>query len=222
MAANMKSYTFGFVGLGNMGSNMAHNLSVFAEKRGMPKVRVWNRTRGKVEYLVDEAYCEFASSMDEISRTCDIVQTCLANDEVAISIYRTFFAAENVSGTIFVDHSTLYPTTATTLQAEAKRKGAHFLSCPVFGPPAAAKSAGLLMVLSGDESAREIMTPILVPAIGKGVIDCGDDCSKGALLKLLGNSCILGTIELLSESFTLAEKTGFDTNLFYDFIREPL
>lgn len=188
----------------------------------MPKVRIWNRTRSKAESLLDEAYCEFASSLEEISRTCDIVQTCLTNDEVALSIYRTFFTAENVSGTIFVDHSTLYPTTATILQAEAKQKGAHFLSCPVFGPPAAAKSAGLLIALSGDESTREIMKPILVPAIGKGVIDCGDNCSKGALLKLLGNNCILGTIELLSESFTLAEKTGFDANLFYEFIRKSL
>lgn len=38
-------------------------------------------------------------------------------------------------------------------------------------------------------------------------------------MKILGNNCILGTIELLSESFTLAEKTGFDAGIFYDFIR---
>lgn len=220
MSANMKSYTFGFVGLGNMGSNMARNLSVFAEKNGMPKVRIWNRTQSKGEHLVDETYCEFASSLEDISTSCDIVQTCLANDDVAVSIYQSFFAAENVSGTIFLDHSTLYPTTATTLQEEAKQKGAHFLSSPVFGPPAAAKSAQLLITLSGDASAKEIVKPILVPAVGKSVIDCGEDCSKGALLKLLGNNCILGTIELLSESFTLAEKTGFDLNQFYDFIRK--
>ena len=147
------------------------------------------------------------------------MHTCLANDEVAFSVYRQFFHAANVQGTIFVDHSTLFPTTSTALQAEASSKGAHFLSCPVFGPPAAAKSAGLLVVVSGDPSARETVKPYLVPTIGKAILDCGDDSSKGALMKILGNNCILGTIELLSESFTLAEKTGFDAGIFYDFIR---
>jgi len=94
------------------------------------------------------------------------------------------------------------------------------MSCPVFGPPAAAKSAGLLIVLSGTEEARRTVKSYIVPTLGKGVIDCGEETSKGALLKILGNNCILGTIELLSESFTLAEKTGFDTDIFYEFIRE--
>ena len=73
--------------------------------------------------------------------------------------------------------------------------------------------------MSGDRAARETVKEYIVPTIGKGVIDCGDVTSKGALLKILGNNCILGTIELLSESFTLAEKTGFDTDLYYEFIR---
>ena len=37
-------------------------------------------------------------------------------------------------------------------------------------------------------------------------------------MKILGNNCILGTIELLSESFTLVEKTGFDAGMYYEFI----
>ncbi|KKA16335.1 hypothetical protein T310_10069 [Rasamsonia emersonii CBS 393.64] len=123
-------------------------------------------------------------------------------------------------GAIYVDHSTLFPTTTETLQEEARQNGVHFLSCPVFGPPAVAKSAGLLIAVSGDSAVREVVKEYLVPALGKGVLDCGDKTSKGALLKILGNNCILGTIELLSESFALAEKTGFDANLFYKFIQQ--
>lgn len=219
MAPDSRSKTFGFVGLGNMGSQMAFNLATYAQQNALPRVRIWNRTRSKIEYLAQEAHCEIVSSLEEVADQCDIVHTCLANDEVAFSVYRQFFQAANVRGTIFVDHSTLFPTTSTALQSEASSKGAHFLSCPVFGPPAAAKSAGLLVVVSGDSSARETVKPYLVPTIGKAVLDCGDDSSKGALMKILGNNCILGTIELLSESFTLAEKTGFDAGIFYDFIR---
>lgn len=209
--------TLGFVGLGNMGSHMASNLASYAQNRGLPKVRIWNRTRGKAERL-SEGHCEIAPSVGSIASACDIVHGCLANDEVALSVYRQLFAAKK-EGAIYVDHSTLYPTTSETLQREGRESGVHFLSCPVFGPPAAAKSAGLLVAVSGDSAARERVKEYIVPTIGKGVLDCGDATSRGALLKILGNNCILGTIELLSESFTLAEKTGFDTDLFYEFIR---
>lgn len=219
MAPDSRLRIFGFVGLGNMGSQMASNLATYAQENGIPRVKIWNRTRSKIEYLAQEAHCEVLSSIEQVADECDIIHTCLANDEVAFSVYRQFFQAANVRGVVFVDHSTLFPTTSTALQSEASSKGAFFLSCPVFGPPAAAKSAGLLVVVSGNSTARETVKPYLVPTIGKAILDCGDDSSKGALMKILGNNCILGTIELLSESFTLAEKTGFDAGIFYDFIR---
>jgi 3-hydroxyisobutyrate dehydrogenase-like beta-hydroxyacid dehydrogenase len=142
---------------------------------------------------------------------------CLANDEVAISVVRRLISSGK-QDLILVDHSTLFPTTSKMLQEESGHLGVSFCSCPVFGPPAAAKSAQLLVTLSGRGPARNTLKGYIVPTVGKTVIDCGDDTSKGALLKILGNSCILGTIELLSESFTLAEKTGFDVGLFYEFI----
>ena len=218
MSASPRSFAFGFVGLGNMGSQMARNLATYAEQNGLPAVRVWNRTRSKIEPLAQEANCEIVSSLEEVAEKCDVVHTCLANDLVALSVYRQFFSTKS-AGTILVDHSTLYHTTAVTLQTEAAQVGMHYLSCPVFGPPAAAKSAQLLVVLSGDAASRDLVRQYIVPTIGKGALDAGEDASQGALMKLLGNNCILGTIELLSESFTLAEKTGFDVSLFYEFIR---
>jgi len=216
---NNNNVTFGFIGLGNMGSMMAHNLATYALSKGLPKVQIWNRTRSKIEHLAANSHCEIADSIYDVARKCNIIHTCLANDGVAFSICREIFQARN-QGLILVDHSTLFPTTSSALNEEAQQAGVSFMSCPVFGPPAAAKSAGLLIVLSGKEEAREKVKAYIVPTLGKGAIDCGEDTSKGALLKILGNNCILGTIELLSESFTLAEKTGFDTNIFYDFIQQ--
>lgn len=220
MAPNYELKNYGFVGLGNMGSQMAANLAGYAQKNGLQRVLVWNRTRGKIEYLQNESYCEIVSDLEDLAQRCDVIHTCLANDEVALSIYQQLFAGSQKRSTIFVDHSTLFPTTSAALQEEARSSNLSFLSCPVFGPPTAAKSAGLLVVLSGDEAAKEAIKSYIVPTIGKGVLDCGPDAAKGALMKILGNNCILGTIELLSESFTLAEKTGFDAGIFYEFIRK--
>ncbi|KAI0883742.1 NAD(P)-binding protein [Annulohypoxylon maeteangense] len=218
-SANSASVSFGFVGLGNMGSVMSQNLAGYAQKEGFPKVKIWNRSRGKAEQLAREGFFEVSDTLEDLGKSCDIIHACLANDEVALSVYRQILDAAK-SGVILADHSTLFPDTSTTLRAEAVAKGSSFLSCPVFGPPAAAKSANLLVVLSGDEKSRATLKKYVVPTLGRAIIDCGDDTRKGALLKILGNSCILGTIELLSESFTLAEKTGFDAELFYEFIQQ--
>ncbi|KAI1460019.1 NAD(P)-binding protein [Annulohypoxylon moriforme] len=218
-SASSTPLSFGFVGLGNMGSVMSQNLAGYAQKEGFPKVKIWNRSRGKAEQLSAEGFFEVSDTLEGLAKGCNIIHACLANDEVALSIYQQILGAAE-PGVVLVDHSTLYPGTSSTLRAEANAKGSHFLSCPVFGPPTAAKSANLLIVLSGDEKPRETLKKYVVPTLGRAVIDCGDDTRKGALLKILGNSCILGTIELLSESFTLAEKTGFDAELFYDFIQQ--
>ena len=201
-----------------MGSQMSHNLALYAENKGLPKVQVWNRTRAKIEDTAKESYFEISDTIEQLVQKCDIIHACLANDEVALSVYRQVLATGKPN-LILVDHSTLFPTTSSLIASEAVDKDCYFLSCPVFGPPAAAKSASLIVVLSGNQTACATVQEYIVPTIGKALIQCGPDTSKGALLKILGNNCILGTIELLSESFTLAEKSGFDTGLFYDFIR---
>jgi len=220
MASPPQNLTLGFVGLGNMGSQMAFNLSVYAEKNSLPPLRLWNRTRSKIEPLAQSSHSTIVSTLPEMATQCDVIHTCLANDEVAFSVYREFFKTSSAAGTIFADHSTLYPATATALEKEAQEAGMTYLSCPVFGPPAAAKGAQLLVVLSGDAKGRELLRSYVVPTIGKAILDAGPQAEKGALMKLLGNNCILGTIELLSESFTLAEKTGFEAGLFYEFIKQ--
>ncbi|KAI1100865.1 NAD(P)-binding protein [Jackrogersella minutella] len=167
-STNSVVLSFGFVGLGNMGTVMSR--------------------------LVEHGFFEVSDTLEDVAKDCDIIHACLANDEAA------------KPGVVVADHSTLYPTTSSILFAEAEAKGLNFLSCPVFGPPSAAKSASLLVVVSGNDKSRELLKSYVVPSLGRATIDCGGDTRKVALLKILGNSCILGTIELLSESFTLAEK----------------
>ncbi|KAI1751971.1 NAD binding domain of 6-phosphogluconate dehydrogenase-domain-containing protein [Xylaria castorea] len=217
MKMTTRARSFGFIGLGNMGSQMAHNLSMYSEKQAYQRMQIWNRSSAKSKQLADICYCEVAISIQSLVQACDIIHMCLANDDVAHAIVDEVLAVQK-QGIIIVDHSTLFPTTSRALQEKAALSGVIFCSCPVFGPPAAAKNAALLVALAGPGEARNVLKEYIVPVIGKAMIDCGEDASQGALLKILGNNCILGTIELLSESFTLAEKTGLDMNHFYDFI----
>lgn len=51
-------------------------------------------------------------------------------------------------------------------------------------------------------------------------MDFGKEASKAASFKLIGNSMILSTIEMLSETMTLAEKNGIGSNRVLEWIKD--
>jgi 3-hydroxyisobutyrate dehydrogenase-like beta-hydroxyacid dehydrogenase len=107
---------------------------------------------------------------------------------------------------------------------------ARFITCPIFGAPPAAAKALLIAVMSGDYRSKKEVAYLLVPAAARKVIDLGGNVEKGLgihffnggiisifatapTFKLIGNSLILGTMEVMAESLTLAEKAGVDPNV---------
>lgn len=110
------THTVGFIGLGNMGSQMAHNLSLYS--KFLSPVQIWNRSRRKSEQFVEQNVAKVADSIESLAQACDIIHMCLANDEVALSVVRQILAVGK-QGLILVDHSTLFLTTSKLLLDEA-------------------------------------------------------------------------------------------------------
>ncbi|KZT54131.1 hypothetical protein CALCODRAFT_22767 [Calocera cornea HHB12733] len=223
---------YGFIGLGNMGFEMALNLA-----RSLPAgthLTVWNRTRAKCDALLaaaGEDRVRIAHTVQEVVQRCYVVITSLGTDQVVEETYEKLYKAHDakvhqVTGartrtTIFIDTSTIYPTLAAKLDSHCEQNPhRHFLMCPIFGPPAAAKSAQLVLVLAGAHAAKKEVAYALVPAIGRKIIDVGENVERAASFKLIGNGMILGTIEMLSEAMTMAEKSGLGGELFYSFIKD--
>lgn len=50
--------------------------------------------------------------------------------------------------------------------------------------------------------------------------DFGEDPSKASTFKLIGNSMIISTLEMLSETMTLADKTGIGSERVLDWIKD--
>ena len=63
---------------------------------------------------------------------------------------------------------------------------ATFIMSPVFGAPAVAQAAQLLIVMSGDYRAKKEVAHILHPACGRKVMDLGGNIEKGAFILLSG------------------------------------
>jgi hypothetical protein len=93
-----------------------------------------------------------------------------------------------------------------------------------FRSTARVEDASLMIALSGDYRSKKEVAYTLIPAIGRHVIDLGRNIEKGRALshtlffllkpvaqaptfKLISNSLILGSIELISEAYTVAEKS---------------
>jgi len=161
----------------------------------------------------------------DVATKCDIVLTSLASDEVVRSVYKEIAAALQAQpptkNRIFVEASTIYPSVAGELDALISAiPYCHLVTGPVFGPPAMADKATLIVLLSGDYRSKKEVAYTLVPAIGRRVIDLGGNVEKAPTFKLIGNSLILGSIELIAESYTIAEKTGVGQELVYEYIKE--
>ncbi|GAA5961463.1 hypothetical protein JCM8115_003458 [Rhodotorula mucilaginosa] len=224
----LETMQWGFLGLGNMGVHMADNLAkhLASLEHDHPPLLLFNRTHSKLPPKSDSV--QHADSARQLAERCDVVVTSLANDQAVQAVYAELYEGAKIRGkqgkaTIFIDTSTLYPTTCGQLEREAtKIPGAVYLCAPVFGPPPMAQEAKLVFVLSGDVFAKKKVAPYLVPAIGRRILDVGSDVERAASLKLIGNGTIVCLIEVLSECMTLAGQTGVGESLYYEFIKEFL
>lgn len=229
-------YQVGFVGLGNMGCAMALNLSRGLAEMKLPPLLIYNRTRSKADELTKQqgAHMRVADSVEQVGKECSLVFTSLSNDEACTAVFKALCAGdESVRGggqhghrqskhhIVYADTSTIYPSTTGELErlvsSVPKR---HFIAAPAFGPPPSARAGTLLFAIAGTYASKQALAPFCVPHMGRKILDFGSDPEKATTFKLIGNSMILGTIELLSETMTLADKTGVGSDRFYEFIQE--
>ena len=66
---------------------------------------------------------------------------------------------------------------------------AHLVMAPVFGAPAVAHTAQLIIIMAGDYRSKKEVAHLLVPAMGRKIIDLGGNLEKGTLLAALCTAC---------------------------------
>ncbi|KAN0064797.1 hypothetical protein ACQY0O_001854 [Thecaphora frezii] len=231
-------HQIGWVGLGNMGSKMALNLAkhIATLNPPLPPLLVFNRTASKAQELAksSDGLIRAVGSAAEIAHRCELIFTSLSNDAAVEEIYEELLkgeekrlghsAQERISSgmtTIFVETSTLYPTTTGGLERKVSSlPKRHFIAAPAFGPPPLAAEAKLVFAVAGPHNSKKWVSQFLVPAMGRKIMDFGSDPERAASFKLIGNSLIVSTIEMLSETMTLADKTGVGAERLYEFLEE--
>nr|CAG8506451.1 10937_t:CDS:2 [Entrophospora candida] len=218
-----------FIGLGAMGYPMATNLQKYLAVNQFPNLLVYNRTYSKAQSLAESVGAIATQSLQDVAEQANIIFTCLLNDQAVSSIYKELlkysdprkFNNINNRSVIFIDCSTISPHVINEVKNEVEKIENRFLlACPVWGPPAKAQKAELVVIASGKQSIIDKIMHLLVPVLGKKAIPIGEDVTKAAKYKLVGNFFVGGIIEMLSEGLTFADKNDISRDKMMEFFEE--
>jgi 3-hydroxyisobutyrate dehydrogenase-like beta-hydroxyacid dehydrogenase len=197
--------TIGFIGLGNMGGNMAARYlaagyTVYGEASA----------RDGVQWLVDQGL-RWVDTPRDVAHAADIVMTSLPDDQVVESIASGAdgLLAGLSAGKIWADLSTINPATSRKLAARVRDEvpGAQMLDTPVSGSVPQVQTGTLTIMIGGAEEAfrraeavlRVLGTPEYVGGNGQGLA-----------LKLAINISLAVQMLAFSEGLLLAERGGVD------------
>lgn len=194
----------GFVGLGIMGAPMAANLM----KAGF-KVTVWNRTRARMDPLLERGAAG-AGSPAEVAAASDVTVSCVTNspDVEAITLGPGGIAEGGAPGSVYIDCSTIAPATARTVAGALATRGIAMLDAPVSGGDVGARAGTLAIMVGGDPATFERCLPVL-QAMGKTIVHVGP-AGAGQVVKLCNQ--VAGGLNLLAmaEAISLARGAGVD------------
>lgn len=198
----------GFVGLGRMGTAIAHNIL-----RAGFTVTVYNRTAARAGSLT-KAGAKVAPSPRAAAAGADVVVTCLMDDD---SVDGVVSGPEGVlaglrRGGIHVGTTTISPACAERLAALHADHGSHYVAAPVLGRPDVAATGQLRTFVAGDPDAIA-RCERLFTAYSLGAVNLGTSHRAANSLKLAVNYLVAAMIELMGEVFAFGEKSGIDATI---------
>ncbi len=201
----MEKQRVAFIGLGVMGYPMAGYLS----KAGY-ETKVYNRTKAKADKWAAEYNGIACETPREAAEGCDIVFTCVGNDNDVRSVV---YGEEGLlvglkSGAFLVDHTTTSAELAVELADACKKVGNHFIDAPVSGGQAGAENGVLTIMCGGEPSVFDHVAPVM-DVYAKQITLLGEN-GQGQRCKMVNQICIGGILQGLSEALLLAQKSGLD------------
>lgn len=174
----------GFIGLGNMGGHMAHNLV----KNGHNLV-VYDVSADAVKSLEAKG-AQGATSVADVAQAADTLVTMLPSSPHVHEVYMQHVFDGAKKGSLFIDCSTIDPNVTRQVAAEAKAKAFCMVDAPVSGGVGGAEAGTLTFMVGGALEDYEASKAYL-HGMGKNIVHCGD-VGTGQIAKIC-NNLVLGT-----------------------------
>lgn len=204
--------TVGFIGLGTMGRPMAMNLI----KAGHELFFYARRPEVATEFR--ELGAKQCQTPADVATAAEFVITIVTADpevrEVALGPRGIVEAAE--AGKIYIDMSTISPTTTREVGARLRDEGMGMVDAPVSGGPWGAEAGTLAIMAGGDEGDFNRCRPVF-EAMGKNIFHVGP-LGAGQTVKLVNQMIAGGTMTLIAEGMVLAKAAGADLEAVADVV----
>ena len=195
----------GFIGLGNMGAPMAHNLL----KAGH-QLSVFDLNAAAVESLVGAGALPVDSPTAIAQGNAELIITMLPAAAHVKSVYlgASGLIASSRAGVMLIDCSTIDPHSAREVAKAAAEHGNPMLDAPVSGGTGGAAAGTLTFMVGGSDADFDRAQPILV-AMGKNIVHCGA-AGNGQVAKVANNMLLGISMIGVAEAMALGVALGMD------------
>jgi 3-hydroxyisobutyrate dehydrogenase-like beta-hydroxyacid dehydrogenase len=205
----------GCIGTGKMGGPVARNLI-----RAGNDVLVYKRSQHGIEDLLETgSSVRITGSLKDLA-CCEVVFTCLP---LPVDVETTMsgpggLMAHMEPGTIYVDMSTIDPTTSHRLEKSAQNRGIGFLQCTLGKTPAHAEKAEEPLFIGGNRECFDRLAG-LWPVIGSPAHYLGT-VDAACAIKLVSNMIGMANLVVLSEGLHVLHKAGIDLNTSIELLQD--
>lgn len=186
-----------FLGTGLLGAAFAEA----AAKRG-DTVTAWNRSPDKALALAQFGVGAAATPAEAV-RDALRVHVVLKDDAVVEQVLALARSALSPDAVI-IDHTTTLPVLTAARAQRLNAEGVHYLHCPVFMGPAAARNAQGSMMVAGPTPLFESVKADLARMTGR-LEYLGERGDLAAVNKLFGNAMIIGAAAVMADVLTMAK-----------------
>ena len=194
----------GFIGLGNMGNEMARHLLA----AGHTLVTYARGERSRIN--ASRLGLTPLPSPGEVARESEVVFTMVTagSDVESIALGPDGIVQSDLPGMILVDMSTISPAIARNVGQRLGERGIVMLDAPVSGGVVGAKAASLTFFVGGEKAQFERVKPLL-ECMGKTIFHMGP-LGTGQVTKLANQIAQLACLQGAAEALLFAREQGAD------------
>ncbi|KAH7319836.1 NAD binding domain of 6-phosphogluconate dehydrogenase-domain-containing protein [Stachybotrys elegans] len=212
-ASRLESY--GFIGLGQMGYQMARNLQ--SKLTPNDTVSIFDVNPQAMSGLETEmksqssgARVELAASVFDASKDADVVFTVLPEPQHVQDVFKSILTDSlPKKNRVFIDCSTIDPSTSRKVAKSVSDAGqGTFIDAPMSGGVVGATAGTLTFMVGATEDVAARIEPTLL-LMGRKALHCGDQ-GAGLSAKLANNYLLAVNNIATAEAMNLGMKWGLD------------
>lgn len=200
--------TLGFIGLGDMGGQMAGHLAAAGNE-----VRGYDVDEERLAAAADAGVTPADDATEAIADAAVVFLSLPGPDTVETVVDDVESALDPEA--VVVDTTTSTPLTTERLATKLSGRGTDVLSAPVSGGKSGAAAGDLSVMVGGDRALFEACEP-LFETFADDIFYVGPDPGDGHAVKLLNNYLSYTALLATSEAVVLGDIAGLDRKLLLE------